>query len=166
MNSHLTQPNHDRAANSAQTESVSRKLVSPASPESDWFGLRSGDRLVIAVLATVVLVLTSIQWLRLTAWGQRPLEIERLPERTYDFRIDINQAGVVEWTQIEGIGDKTAQAIIDDRTANGPFRSVDDLVRVRGIGRVTLEEMRPYLREVAGTTGSAEKSKDDKPKSK
>jgi competence protein ComEA len=77
----------------------------------------------------------------------RPIELERLPARQYDFRIDINSASWVEWTQIEGIGEATAQKILADREANGPFRSVKELLRVKGIGPKTLEKMRPYLRE-------------------
>ena len=77
----------------------------------------------------------------------RPIEIDRLPERQYDFRIDINSASWVEWTQIEGIGEATANKIIADRESNGSFKSIDDLLRVKGIGPKTLEKMRPFLRE-------------------
>lgn len=74
-------------------------------------------------------------------------KIDRLPERQYDFRIDINSASWVEWTQIEGIGEVTANKIIADRDSNGPFRTIDDLLRVKGIGPKTLEKIRPFLRE-------------------
>ena len=44
-----------------------------------------------------------------------------------------------------GIGKVKAQAIIDHRTANGPFSSVDELLEVKGIGAVTLEKNRDRL---------------------
>jgi len=43
------------------------------------------------------------------------------------------------------VGDKTAQAIIDYRTANGPFRDVKDLMKVKGIGPKKLEKMAPLV---------------------
>ena len=52
--------------------------------------------------------------------------------------VNINTAGVEELKTLNGIGDSLAQAIVDDRERNGPFTSVDDLVRVSGIGAKTL----------------------------
>lgn len=112
-----------------------------------WLWMNKYDQLFVGVFAAVFLALSGYHWATLGGWGMRPIELERLPERQYDFRIDINSASWVEWTQIEGIGEVTAQKIIDDRKANGPFRSVKDLLRVKGIGPKKLEMMRPYLRE-------------------
>lgn len=76
-----------------------------------------------------------------------PLEVDRLPARRFDFRIDINKASWIEWSQIEEIGEATARKIIEDRETNGPFRNVSDLLRVKGIGPKTLERMRPFLKD-------------------
>lgn len=43
-------------------------------------------------------------------------------------------AGLEELQTLPGIGEKRAQAIVDDREANGPFRIPEDLTRVSGIG--------------------------------
>ena len=115
-------------------------------PES-WLWMTKYDQLFVGVFVAVFLALSGYHWARLGGWGMRPIELERLPARQYDFRIDINSASWVEWTQIEGIGEVTAQKIIDDRQANGPFRSVKDLLRVKGIGPKKLEMMRPFLLE-------------------
>lgn len=115
-------------------------------PES-WLWLTKYDQFFVGVFVTVFLMLSGYHWATLGGWGMQPIELERQPERQYDFRIDINSASWVEWTQIEGIGEVTAQKIIDDRQAKGPFRSVKDLLRVKGIGPKTLEKMRPFLRE-------------------
>ena len=48
--------------------------------------------------------------------------------------VDINQADAAALETLPGIGPATAQKIIDEREANGPFASVEDLMRVPGIG--------------------------------
>ncbi|MDR2690528.1 MAG: helix-hairpin-helix domain-containing protein [Azoarcus sp.] len=60
--------------------------------------------------------------------------------------VDINTADAVALQQINGIGPAKANAIIEYRKANGPFASVDDLVKVSGIGPKSLEQLRPQVR--------------------
>lgn len=48
--------------------------------------------------------------------------------------VNINTAGVSELDALPGIGPATAQAIVDDREANGSFTAPEDLMRVSGIG--------------------------------
>ena len=55
---------------------------------------------------------------------------------------DINTASVATFQRVSGIGPVKAQAITDYRNQHGPFRSLDELTRVRGIGPVTLENFR------------------------
>ena len=123
------------------------KSVQTDKPPSSWLWLTKHDQTFVAVFVAGFVMLTGYHWATLGGWGMRPIEIERQPARQYDFRIDINSASWVEWTQIEGIGETTAQKIISDREAKGPFRSINDLRRVKGIGPKTLEKMRPFLRE-------------------
>lgn len=56
--------------------------------------------------------------------------------------LNVNQATVEQLTQLSGIGDALAQRIVADRDKNGPFASVDDLVRVSGIGKKKLDGFR------------------------
>lgn len=61
-------------------------------------------------------------------------------------KININTADVKQLTQITGIGPKTAQKIIDYRKKNGKFKSMDDLLNVKGIGEKTLKKIRSQIK--------------------
>lgn len=56
--------------------------------------------------------------------------------------VDINSANESQLESLPGIGPTKAKAIVAERQANGPFKSVDDLSRVRGIGEKTITELR------------------------
>ena len=58
---------------------------------------------------------------------------------------DINRATEAEWDELPGIGPAKARAIVEDRERNGPFRSIDDLARVKGIGPKLLERIREAI---------------------
>jgi competence protein ComEA len=60
--------------------------------------------------------------------------------------VDLNTATLEVLDTLPGVGPSTAQAIIDHRTTNGPFRSVDDLLEVRGIGDAKLAQLRDKVR--------------------
>ncbi|GEK74334.1 MULTISPECIES: ComEA family DNA-binding protein [Halomonas] len=53
--------------------------------------------------------------------------------------IDVNTADVTLLAELPGIGETRAAAIVEDREANGPFESADDLSRVSGIGEMTVQ---------------------------
>lgn len=59
--------------------------------------------------------------------------------------ISINSASVAELELLPRIGPVMAQRIIEDRNANGPFRDIADLQRVRGIGPKTAEKLEPLI---------------------
>lgn len=62
--------------------------------------------------------------------------------------ININTADQQLLTQIKGIGPSTAKKIVDYRKENGEFKSVDELIKVKGIGEKSLAKMRPYLQKI------------------
>jgi competence protein ComEA len=59
--------------------------------------------------------------------------------------ININTATATDLQQVPGIGPSTAQKILDTRKSYGVFKSVDDLLAIKGIGPKKLEKMRRYL---------------------
>ena len=59
--------------------------------------------------------------------------------------INVNTAATTELEELPGVGEVIAQAIVDYRTENGPFASVDQLIDVSGIGDATLENIRELV---------------------
>ena len=62
--------------------------------------------------------------------------------------VDINSASKNELVALSGIGPAKAQAILDYRKANGPFKTVDELRNVKGIGAKRLEKLRSEIAAV------------------
>lgn len=60
-------------------------------------------------------------------------------------KVSINRAAASELTVVRGLGDKTARAIVEHRRAHGPYRRLQDLLQVKGIGEKKLEKLIPYL---------------------
>lgn len=69
--------------------------------------------------------------------------------------VDINAASVEQLEALDGIGAAKARAIVEFRDANGPFASVDDLVKVRGIGDKLLAALRPQVSVGSAPGGAA-----------
>lgn len=59
--------------------------------------------------------------------------------------ININTATEQELQQLSGVGESTASAIVEDREANGPFASPEDLMRVSGIGEKKFAKMKEKI---------------------
>jgi competence ComEA-like helix-hairpin-helix protein len=60
--------------------------------------------------------------------------------------IDVNQATEQDFAGFPGIGPKLARRIVAYREKHGPFRRVEDLLVIRGIGHKKWRRIRPYLR--------------------
>jgi competence protein ComEA len=60
-------------------------------------------------------------------------------------KIDINRAETWLLEALPGIGEVLAQRIVDYRSENGPFRRIEDLLKVSGIGEATFEQINDYI---------------------
>ena len=116
----------------------------------------------------VVLMLTAVALLVMTGWffvherdasNQWRVEVQRSDSTSGSVSeernrpdgllegevINLNTASLSDLQRLPGIGEKRAQAIVAYRQEWGGFSSVDDLLRVDGLGPRTLESLRPYL---------------------
>lgn len=72
-------------------------------------------------------------------------EIEADQAGTGNGKISINRATSEQLTQLEGIGPSKAKAIIQYRTENGNFNSIDEIMNVSGIGPATFEKIKDEI---------------------
>ena len=104
--------------------------------------LRSRDQNVLAVVAGVALVVLGVAW-----W----LERERLIDHEHRaaspaaYMVDINSAQWAELAQLPNVGETLAWRIVKYREEHGPFKSIDELNRVRGIGPKTFDKLAEQL---------------------
>jgi competence protein ComEA len=73
------------------------------------------------------------------------LYIPRESEEQSPQKIDINRAEPWLLEALPGIGEVLSQRIVDYRSENGPFRRIEDLLKVSGIGEATLEQIKDYI---------------------
>lgn len=97
-------------------------------------------RLVPVVVAVGVLVVGAVSSPVSVPWRQVAVAAE-----TVQAPVNLNTAGAEELTQLKGVGEKTAQAIVAYREKNGPFQKVEDLLQVKGIGEKKLATIRDQV---------------------
>jgi competence protein ComEA len=72
--------------------------------------------------------------------------------------VNINTASAAELDALPGIGAKTAALIVEYRQKNGPFKKIEELMNVRGVGEKNFLKLRPQL-----TVGGAKADHDRQP---
>ncbi|WP_338016042.1 helix-hairpin-helix domain-containing protein [Xanthomonas arboricola] len=73
-------------------------------------------------------------------------------------KVDINTASAEELDKVlTNVGRSKAEAIVEHRQANGPFKSAEELALVKGIGLKTVERNRDLI-EVGATMAPAKKA--------
>ncbi len=65
-------------------------------------------------------------------------------------KVNINTASAQQFTTLPGVGEKMAARIVEYRQKQGGFKSVQELMNVKGLGEKNLAKLQPYL-----TTGEA-----------
>ena len=59
--------------------------------------------------------------------------------------VNINTASVKELDALPGVGAKTAALIVEYRQKNGPFKKIEELMNVRGVGEKSFLKLKPQL---------------------
>lgn len=98
-------------------------------------------------LAVSLVALSLLGWGLLTR-GPLPHEAFEEPQSSTvrGDVIDLNRAGAPRLEALPGIGPTLAERIVRQRIMDGPYRAVDDLIRVQGIGPQVLRGLRPHVR--------------------
>ena len=112
--------------------------------------LRRMDQAMAAVLVLCALVGMGVYWVVQGGYRGELIEIDRAEPRTARYLVDINKADWPELAELPQVGETLARRIVDSRLKDGAFRDNDDLRRVRGIGPLTLERLKPYLLPMPG----------------
>ncbi len=60
-------------------------------------------------------------------------------------KVNINTASAAELQNLPRIGPKVAQRIVDYRTQNGPFKKIEDIMKVRGIGEKVFNQIKDLI---------------------
>jgi competence protein ComEA len=136
------------------TVHVAGEVVTPGVYE-----LAPGSRMVDALVAAggptrradtdainLALPVSDAQQVYVPRKGATPRAAPSVQSATEAGAINLNTASVGELESLPGIGPQTAKAIVDHRSKNGPFLSVDELLGVRGIGPAKLEGLRERVR--------------------
>jgi competence ComEA-like helix-hairpin-helix protein len=127
-----------------EPEPTSPPEARSASPARDSRGsLIERSDIARAILLMGGLVLMFSGWQLLAS--RRPASTDTIA-RPLNFQVDFNTAPASELSLLPGIGPEMARRIIADRESRGPFRMLDDLSRVRGIGPKTIRQIESMAR--------------------
>ena len=114
----------------------------------NWNRTRAARALVLAVVAALAAQVGAG-----VAAGSTPEAAGKEP--TLNGVVNVNTATVEELQLLPGIGEARAQAVVDMRKKRGGFKSVDELLEVKGIGPSGLQRLRPHVTLTGRTTARA-----------
>ena len=69
--------------------------------------------------------------------------------------VNLNTASVDQLAALPGIGEKTAQRILEHRQKNGPFKKPEDLMNIKGIGEKNCGKLEPLVTPGDGPKGAS-----------
>lgn len=123
---------------------MDRKVPQRGAPAREsWWSVREQVPLAIAL---------ALAWLGVVLWwvlhggcSGRTIDFNRASPLVAEFRVDLNAADWPEFAQLPGLGETLARRIVEYRAVHGPFRSVEDLRKVPGIGEKTLDRIATFL---------------------
>ena len=96
----------------------------------------------VLTIAAVASLLAAVPSVAASAQG-KPASAASKP--TPATTVNINTASAAEFESLPGIGAKTAARIVEYRQKNGPFKKVEELMNVRGVGEKNFLKLKPQL---------------------
>ena len=118
------------------------------------FKLNAGDRIVDAINfaggVTANAELSSVNLAEKVKDGQKiiiPLKIMNLKANgsASSGKISINRASAKELSKVSGIGTSTAKSIVEYRSKNGPFSRIEDIMKVKRIGKSKFKKIKDEI---------------------
>ena len=88
---------------------------------------------------------------------------EPAPADGREYLVDINTASAAELLLLPGVGLSIAENIVAERDANGPFRSFDDLKRVKGLGIKKIQQIQECAVPMVSTEILVERGEEQTP---
>jgi competence ComEA-like helix-hairpin-helix protein len=109
-------------------------------------GLISGVPLARRIHRAITYVIISATLVAISACSSRTEYSSANSIAPLPNAININTATIDELEKLPHIGRKTAEAIVEFRTLNGPFRRVEHLMQIRGVSEERFENLRPLIK--------------------
>jgi len=110
--------------------------------------LPSQSQPLVALIVAVCLVGVAAWGIASGGFSGRLVHHDAPPVNDIRFSVNINAAPEIELSQLPGLGPAMARRIVDYRREHGPFPTIESLLDVPGIGKVTLQQMRPHVRPI------------------
>ena len=95
-------------------------------------------KLIFILLLSSVLLTTSVN---LAIAGSAKSNVSQ----KHMTKVNLNTASLEQLVSLPGVGEKKATAIIEYRTKNGKFKSVEDLMNVKGVGKKMLDKLKGQI---------------------
>lgn len=135
----------NRASEISQPASAEKAQATELSSATDRLKA-TGEFLTSWWLLGTVAVLIGVLSIAFNHWRKsQTIEFESHPPLDYQFELDINEASERELSLLPGLGPKLSKRILESRQMDGDYRSLEELERVRGIGRSRRLQLQAYL---------------------
>jgi competence protein ComEA len=112
--------------------------------EADQKSINLAEKLKDGQVIYVATIAEKVQSVISSSNSDNSLGTSKSPS-TSTGKININTADLSQLQSLSGIGQKKAQDIIDYRTQNGPFKSIEDLGNVSGFGEKSLDKIKDSI---------------------
>lgn len=107
--------------------------------------LRDADQVTILILVATCFAAFCVHGCYRFVIGRQTIEFDQATPLDIELVIDLNSAAWPELSLLPGVGETRARRIVEYRIQHQPFRTVDELQNVSGIGPKTMDRLRPYV---------------------